>query len=84
MSDYYTADGTPITEYELETQFDEMLDDVYGDIEIFGRYHYSYSRAVESLDPILYREAFLEYVDGLLTDSELFETDPTEDSGSEG
>ncbi len=84
MSDYYTEDGTAVAEYEIERQFNDMLDDVYGDIEIFGQYHYSYSRAVKDLDPILYRQAFLDYVDGLLTESELFETDPTEDSGSEG
>ena len=76
---YYDAIGTEFSEYDIEKQFDEMLDDVYGTIKLFDQYEYGYARAVRDLDPILYREALLEYIDSQITDGELFESDPTLD-----
>lgn len=79
MTTYYDANGTEYTEYDIEKQFDDMLDDVYGTVTLFGQYEYCYARAVRDLDHILYREALLEYIDSQITDGELFESDPTLD-----
>jgi hypothetical protein len=75
---YYNAIGTEFTESDIESMFDDMLDDIYGPVKIFERYEYSYARAVRELDPTLYRCALLEYIDAMITDGELFESDPTE------
>jgi hypothetical protein len=77
---YYNAIGTEFTEYDIEIMFDDMLDDIYGPVKIFERYEYSYARAVRELDPTLYRCALLEFIDVMVTDGELFESDPTLDT----
>jgi hypothetical protein len=80
MTTYYDANGTEYTEYDIEKQFDDMLDDVYGTVTLFDLYEYGYARAVQQLDPTLYRCALLEYIDAQITDGELFESDPTLDT----
>lgn len=53
---------TEISERELETQFDDMLDDCFGDVTI-GGHEYAHSNALKRVDPIAYREGFLNYID---------------------
>ena len=48
------------TEYINYAQYDDMLDDVYGDIEICG-YSYSASVALKRIDPIAYDVGFSDY-----------------------
>ena len=80
MTTYYDANGTEFSESDIESMFDDMLDDIYGPVKIFERYEYSYARAVRELDPTLYHTALLEYIDAMVTDGELFESDPTLDT----
>ena len=51
-----------LSEREVEEQFNDMLDDIYGDIKICG-YSYNSSRALKELDPIAYREGFNNWID---------------------
>lgn len=57
-------DGFEISEYVDENQYDTMLDEVYGDVEIAGL-SYSTSRALEQLDPIAYRTGYNDWLDSL-------------------
>ena len=43
-----------------DDEYDEMLDDVYGDVEICGM-TYSSSRALKLLDPVAYRCGKIDY-----------------------
>lgn len=56
-----------MSEYELEQAFDEMLDDVYGDVQI-GAFTYATSSALKNVDPIAYRVGLSEYVDSIEED----------------
>lgn len=53
-----------MTEIEQYEMYDEMLDDVYGEIEICG-YKYSASNALKSTDPIAYRVGFSDWTAAL-------------------
>ena len=66
------AELTPISQYQLEKQFRDMLDGD-GAINICG-YEYCLSDALRSVDPIAYREEFLGYIDSLL-ESDIVEID---------
>lgn len=59
-----------MTNYEAHQRYDEMLDEIYGDIELCGQYHYSHSRALKELDPIAYDVGFNDWCDseGIDTD----------------
>ena len=56
-----------ISEYELERMYDEMLDEVYGVVEIAGM-TYDTSRALKDCDPIAYRVGMSDYADSLASD----------------
>jgi len=56
-----------ISEYELEQMYDEMLDEVYGVVEIAGM-TYDTSRALKDCDPIAYRVGMSDYADSLASD----------------
>ena len=62
MSDYHfhDEDGSTFSEYDLEEQYAEMLDDVYGVANIAG-YEYETSDALKALDPIAFRVGFADY-----------------------
>lgn len=47
-------------EYLDESQYDDMLDDVYGDVEIAGL-KYSTSHALKKVDPTAYRCDFVDW-----------------------
>ena len=49
-----------ITRRGLEYQYQEMLDDCYGEIAICG-YQYSASHALERIDPIAYNCGFADF-----------------------
>lgn len=49
---------------EAYTEYDEMLDDVYGMVEVAG-YKYSTSRLLREIDPIAYGCGYHDYIDSL-------------------
>lgn len=53
----------PFTEYELEAIFADWLNDVEGTVTLLGRYEYNAAEAIKRLDPILYRECYVEWLD---------------------
>lgn len=63
---------TRITETRLEEMFQELIDDAYGEVQLLG-HKYSHSKALKNTDPILYRTAFLEYLDSLIKEGYLEE-----------
>lgn len=60
------------SEYDMEQQYNDFLDEVYPDCTI-GGYKYSTSNALKDVDPVAYHEGFLNYIDSLLGES-LWET----------
>ena len=52
-----------LTDYDAHQQYDTALDDIYGDVELCGQYHYSHSRALKELDPIAYDTGFNDWCD---------------------
>lgn len=58
----YNWSGKSFTEAELLDAFDDMLDDVYPEVNIFES-KISYSYMVKNVDPIMYRQAFLDWLD---------------------
>jgi len=57
------------TEQELYGMYDEMLDDVYGMVDICG-YSYDASTALERIDPTAYEVGFSDYCSMLEEDEE--------------
>lgn len=55
--------GEELREWELEERYDDMLNEVYGDIELAGL-TYSTARTLKLVDPIAYRTGFLDWIDG--------------------
>ena len=49
-----------LTSWELEQAYNEMLDEVYGTVNIAG-YEYDTSRALKEIDPIAYRVGMNDY-----------------------
>ena len=48
------------TDWEIEDQYKDMLDDVFGTVEIAG-YTYETSRALKEVDPIAYQVGLNDY-----------------------
>lgn len=69
-ADYVTVDGDLLTEGELEDRFTEMLDDCYDLVPVCG-YEYAAGRAFRELDPIAFRESFLNWIDARQKGGEL-------------
>ena len=59
------------TERDLETMFDDMLDECYPVVK-FGCLEYMPSQVLKEVDPIAYREEYLTYIDSML-DEVIFE-----------
>jgi len=57
---------TELEEYNNTLEYDEFLDDTYGDIKL-GELTYSASRVLETCDPVAYRCGHNDYNDSLLT-----------------
>jgi len=58
--DYYESEN--LTETEAEDLYDEMLDEVYGLVEIAGL-QYETSRILKEIDPIAYRCKMMDWLD---------------------
>lgn len=56
-------------EYEVVEAYDDMLDGVYGDVNI-GGHNYPTSRALSEVDPIAYRVGFSDYLDMIEEDED--------------
>jgi hypothetical protein len=56
MTEYKLA----LTSWELEEAYNEMLNDVYGTVNIAG-YEYDTSRALKEIDPIAYSVGMNDY-----------------------
>lgn len=75
----YYIDGQEVNKYEFEEglreeikdcceeEFDEMLDETHGEIEVVG-IKYDASTVLEKVDPIAYHMEFLNYVDYIYSD----------------
>lgn len=53
---------TPISEYDLEDLYDEMLDEVSGEVKI-GTLSYLASKVLSEIDPTAYRCGFADWLD---------------------
>ena len=69
-ADYVNADGELFTENELEDSFEEGLDDCWELVSVCG-YKYGAGRSLRKLDPIAFRESFLDWIDAQQRDGEL-------------
>jgi hypothetical protein len=65
---------TPISYDELDQLYQDMLDDVYGDINICG-YEYPASAVLRDVDPTAYRCGYVDYISSLLDDGIMVEID---------
>jgi hypothetical protein len=63
-----------LSDRELESMFDDFLDETCGEVEIAGL-TYSTSRALKEVDPIAYRCGFNDWLDAAITDGVIFEQD---------
>lgn len=59
---FLALDLDVVTVEEMQDQFDDMLDEVHPDYQI-GYLRYSASQVLRGLDPIAYREEFLNFLD---------------------
>jgi len=50
-----------VTESDMESAHDDMLDEVYGTVSICG-YEYDAARALREIDPIAYRCGYADFV----------------------
>ena len=66
MTDF---EGDYYTEYDLQVMYDDMLDEVYGTVDI-GGLTYDTSYALKNVDPIAYETGRHDYADSLLQDVE--------------
>ena len=55
--------GITYNEYELESMFDDYLNEVEGVVTLLGSYEYNASEAIKRIDPILYRETYFGWLD---------------------
>jgi predicted nucleic acid-binding Zn-ribbon protein len=69
LSDLKTElDNFDQSDYLSNSDYDNFLDEVFGDVEICG-YTYSSSKALEDVDSIAYRCGFTDYCDSVEKDS---------------
>lgn len=74
---YWTPDGEIITEEAAEDFYREYLN-LHDSVSVEG-IEFDPAEVLETLDPIGYREGFLNYADTLVKDGEWLEEDPAED-----
>lgn len=61
-----------IADHWLERLYDEMLDKIYGEIEVAG-YTYMTSRTLYEIDPTAYRTGFSDWLDSEIQDGNIVE-----------
>lgn len=59
--------ATTVYQYQLEEMYDDMLDDVYGTVEVASM-TYDTSVLLKNADPIAYRVGMAEFADSLMAD----------------
>lgn len=62
---------------ESVSAYDEMLNDVYGSVNVC--YEYDASRVLNAVDPIAYKTGWIDYMDSLGIDTDELEDDYTFD-----
>lgn len=74
LTDYWDSNGVQLTRGELETIFDELMDDVYNHVVYVTPFDSELgSSALKDIDPILYRIAVGEYADQQVEDGGLWD-----------
>jgi len=63
---------TLLNDEQLETMFDEMLDECHPEYEL-GYFTFSPSDILKSCDPIGYRQEYLNWLDSMIQDEILYE-----------
>ena len=58
----------------IELHTENMLDDVYGDIEVCG-YSYGAGHVLKRVDSVAFREAVKDYIDAEISENNLLEVD---------
>ena len=61
-------------DYEIEQEYKDMLDDVYGAVDIAG-FKYETSQALKEVDPIAYRVGLSDYESYLESEGRLNDSD---------
>lgn len=76
--DYWAIDtGEGLTDYELHSRYDEMLNEVYGETHI-GYSTFQPADILRELEPITYRVGFSDWIDSELGET-ITEDEPSED-----
>lgn len=63
-----------VFEHDLMEEYEEMLNDSFDTVHVCG-YNYNPGHALRILDEVVFREGFKEYIDGLVEDESLFESE---------
>lgn len=66
---YASEDDIPAEEYYTEEMYETDLNECYGDVDI-GPYSYPMGRALRRVDPVAFREGYLDALDNLGRDPE--------------
>ena len=69
-ADYVTVDGDLRAEGELEEEFSDQLDDCWEPVSVCG-FLFDAGRALRELDPIAFRESFLDWINAQQSDGKL-------------
>lgn len=64
----------PISDYELEQMYCEMLDEVHGTVKVAG-YEYETSRVLAEIDPVAFRCGLSDYISFQIEDNIIEEVD---------
>jgi hypothetical protein len=76
---YYNAEtGAPITDDDLATMHDDLIDELYPVVTI-GIYQWAPADVLKRMDPVAYRISVIEYADQLHQDGQITETPVTAD-----
>lgn len=71
---YKDPEGNELTDDDLHDRYDEMLDDVFGVLDVAGL-EMQTSTVLNRVDPIAYRVGFSEWIDSEVTEGALIEVD---------
>lgn len=77
-SDFWTADGTELMDWELEAMFKEWINESYEPVEVMGL-TYEPADVLESCDPTAFRSYLNDWVDMEVREGNLFDHDPADD-----
>lgn len=63
---------TIMSGYDAEQMFDDLMEDSYGEIDVCG-FKMSALRVLKEMDPIAYRECFLDWANCMADDGTIIE-----------